>query len=69
MGYEREMSYRQKAIELSKKRGAIEAEMDAIFNSLTVCKTNWNQDGQSLTPLFLAIIFLHIDERWTRNVR
>lgn len=36
MGYEREMSARQKALELVKRRDAIEAEMDAIHSSLTV---------------------------------
>ena len=36
MGYEREMSARQKALDLSKKKEAIEAEMDALFESLTV---------------------------------
>jgi len=36
MGYEREMSARQKALELVKKRDAMEVEMDTIFSSLTV---------------------------------
>lgn len=36
MGYERERSARQQALDLSKRKDAIEAEMDAIFESLTV---------------------------------
>lgn len=36
MGYEREMSARQNALDLVKKRDAIEAEMDSIYTALTV---------------------------------
>lgn len=36
MGYEREMSARQKALALNKRRDAIEAEMEAIVSALTV---------------------------------
>lgn len=38
MGYEREVPARQKAIDLSKKKAAIEAEMDTIYDSLTVSR-------------------------------
>lgn len=35
MGYEREMSARQKALELNKKKDAMEAEMESIVSALT----------------------------------
>lgn len=55
MGYEREMSARQKALDLQKKRDAVEAEMNAISAALTVSA---HQDSVQLTPvLSVCILF------------
>lgn len=48
MGYERTMSARQKALELNKRKDAIEAEMEAIVSALTVRRFSYYRFSHEL---------------------